>query len=90
MKPIRWVPHALENLAAREIPGAEADKTLLAPEFVVPGEPPRSVLIRRYHDPVLNQPMLLRIVVEDRPDEIVVVTLYKTSHMERYLRGLVP
>ena len=90
MKPIRWVPHALENLAAREIPRVEADKTLAAPEFVVPGEPPRSVVMRRYHDPILNQLMLMRIVVEDRPDEKVVVTVYKTSQIEKYLRGLLP
>lgn len=65
MKPLRWSPHALNNLADREIDRAEAEKTLEEPEFEVPGQPPRRLLMRRYFDQVLQQEMLLRIVVED-------------------------
>jgi hypothetical protein len=46
--------------------------------------------MRRYHDRILDQEMLLRIVVEDAPDETVVVTVYKTSQVHRYLKGLTP
>lgn len=44
--------------------------------------------MRRYTDQMLQQPMLLRIVVEDTADEIVVITLYKTSQIDRYLKGV--
>jgi len=44
----------------------------------------------RYHDAVLGQEMLMRVVVEDAPEEMVVVTVYKTSQIQRYLKGLIP
>jgi hypothetical protein len=34
--------------------------------------------------------MLLRVVVEERGDERIVVTVYETSQIDRYLRGLRP
>jgi hypothetical protein len=87
---IRWLPHALENLAEREIDRSEADLTLASPEFAVDDPPGRRILMRRYLDSVLKQEMLLRIVVEETADELVVVTLYKTSQIKRYLKGLAP
>ncbi|MBI1866129.1 MAG: DUF4258 domain-containing protein [Nitrospirae bacterium] len=87
MKPIRWSLHALKNLGDREIDRAVADQTLEAPELVVPGQPLRRVFMRRYFDPVLQQEMLLRIVVEETASERVVVTLYKTSRIDRFLKG---
>ena len=48
------------------------------------------VLMGRYDDLMLHQEMLLRIVVEDAADEMVVVTGYKTSQVQRYLKGLLP
>ena len=90
MKPVRWSPHALENLADREIDREAAEKTLANPEFVVPGQLPRLVLMRRYFDQVLQQEMLLRMVVEDTSTERIVITVYKTSQIAKYLKGLGP
>ncbi|MGE0683828.1 MAG: hypothetical protein AB7P69_23370 [Candidatus Binatia bacterium] len=90
MKPIRWTPHALQNLIDREIDRAEADKTLITPEFIVPGQFPRMVYMRRYDDALLRQEMLLRVIIEETIAEIVVVSVYKTSQIGRYLRGLIP
>jgi hypothetical protein len=90
MKPVRWSPHALDNLADREIDRQAAEKTLAKPEFVVPGQLPRLVLMRRYFDQILQQEMLLRMVVEDSATERVVVTVYKTSQIAKYLKGLGP
>jgi hypothetical protein len=90
MKPVRWSHHALDNLADREIDRQAAQKTLVEPEFVVPGQVPRIVLMRRYFDQVLQQEMLLRMVVEDSATERVVITVYKTSQIAKYLKGLEP
>jgi hypothetical protein len=90
MKPVRWSPHAIDNLADREIDRAAAEKTLANPEFVVPGQLPRLVLMRRYFDQVLQQEMLLRMVVEDTSTERIVITVYKTSQIAKYLKGLGP
>ncbi len=89
-KPVRWSQHALDALVDRDIDRAEVDRALAAPEFIVPDVPPREVLMRRYFDVGLGQQMLLRVVVEDAVNERVVVTIYKTSQLRKYLRGIVP
>jgi hypothetical protein len=90
VKSIRWTPHALQNLVDREVARAEADSTLAQPEFIVPGQSPRLIYMRRYFDSVLQQEMLLRVIVEETMTEIVIVSVYKTSQIGRYLRGLIP
>jgi len=74
----------------REVERLEADRTLAQPEFVVPGQPPRLVYMCRYFDSTLQQGMLLRVIIEETIGEIVVVSVYKTSQIDRYLKGLVP
>jgi len=80
----------LGNLSDREIDRDEAERRLASPEFVVAGQPGRKVFMRRYFDVTLQQDMLLRIIVEQATDEIVVVTAYKTSQITKCLKGLVP
>jgi hypothetical protein len=88
LKPIRWTAHALDNLRDREIDRQEVEQTLLAPEIALSEQPPREIWMRRYFDAILQQEMLLRVVVEETPGEIVVITVYKTSQIERYLKGV--
>jgi hypothetical protein len=86
VKPIRWTLHALDNLIDREIDREAADQTLTDPEFMVPKQPQRSLLMRRYFDQVLQREMLLVIVVEDTDIERVIITIFKTSQFKRYLK----
>ena len=79
-------PHALNNLVDREIDRKEAERTLTDPEFILPNQPQRELLMRQYFDRVLQQKMLLIIIVEDTDTERVVVTLFKTSQFNRYLK----
>ena len=90
MKLTHWTPHALQNLVDREVARAEAERTLAQPEFIVPGQPPRLVYMRRYFDSLLQQEMLLRVIIEETIGEIVVVSVYKTSQITRYLKGVTP
>ena len=53
MKPIRWTPHALNNLVDREIDRKEAEMTLTDPEFILPNQPQRELLMRQYFERVL-------------------------------------
>lgn len=46
--------------------------------------------MRRYFDTLLQQDMLLRIVVEETVDELVVITVHKASRSARYRRGFPP
>ncbi len=87
MKPIRWTAHALKNLADREVPRSEADKALREPELVTAGGLSRKVFARRYFDSRLKQEMLVRVIVEETPEEIGVTTVYITSQISKYMRG---
>ena len=84
---VRWTTHALQGLADRGIDRDEADKTLADPERTAPGHGQRVVSMRRYYDQDLDQQMLLCVVTETRGDETAVVTVYKTSRIDRYLGG---
>ncbi|NOT02437.1 MAG: hypothetical protein HOP29_17670 [Phycisphaerales bacterium] len=46
--------------------------------------------MRRYYDRTLGQEMLLRVVAEDSAMETIVITVYKTSQLSRYLKDLTP
>jgi len=90
MKPLRWTAHALASLAEREIDRAEADRTVAVPDRITAGHGGRQLLLRRYQDALLQQPMLLCVVAEDQPAELVIVTLYKTSKLDKYLERSAP
>src|SRR5262249_61705740 len=44
------------------------------------------IYMRRYFDSILQQEMLLRVIIEETIGELVVVSVYKTSQINRYLR----
>jgi hypothetical protein len=86
VKPLRWTSHALKALVDRAIEQAEVEHTIAVPELSVTDPPRRAVLMRRYVDSRLGRQMLLRVVVEETPDERVIVTVYKTSQIAKYLK----
>ena len=87
MKSVRWSPHALKNLEAREIDRHDVEKALDAPDRIIPARPPREVLVRRYKDAKLDREMALCVLVEETDVERIVITLYKTSQTKKYLEG---
>ncbi len=85
VKPLRWTAHALAALVERNVDRAEVDLAIAAPELSEIDSPRRMVLMRQYYDSQLRQQMLLRVVIEETPAERVVVTVYKTSRIAKYL-----
>lgn len=90
MKPIRWSAHPLKNLADREIPRTEADVTLDKPELVSPASSSRQFFMRRYFDDRLQRKMLVRALVEESVHERVVITVYITSKIGKYMKEAAP
>lgn len=90
MKPVRWTAHASQNLIDREIDRQIVEETIARPQYVAPDPPDRTIHMRRYFDQVLQQEMLLRVVMEESSTEAVVITVYKTSQIERYLKDVSP
>ena len=84
---MRWSAHAEKKLKHREVDRLEAERTIDHQDDIVPGQAPRSIYQRRYFDAMLGEEMLLRVVIEETATERVVVTLYKSSKPDRYVRG---
>jgi len=47
-------------------------------------------MMRRYFDLRLQQHMLLRVLVEESAAEDVVITVYITSKIDKYMKGTKP
>ena len=86
MKLLRWTAHAKKKATIREIAPLEVERTVADPDWVAPAQPPRRIHNRRYFDETLQMDVLLRVVIEETPTELVIVTAYKTSQLERYVR----
>ena len=56
----------------------------MQPEQMVSCAQGRVICQSRIGDPASGRVMLLRVVVEERPDARFVVTAYKTSKVEKY------
>jgi hypothetical protein len=80
----------LAALVERDIDRTEVEQTIASPELSLVDPPRRAVLMRRYLDVHLGRQMLLRAVVEETPDERVVVTVYKTSQIAKYFKRTLP
>ena len=87
MKPVRFSPHAEENLILREITSEDALAAVRNPFRREPARSPREVVTRPYFDKISGKEMLIRAVIEETENEVAVVTIYKTSKMEKYLPG---
>jgi len=85
MKPIRFSPHALENLSIREIGKDLVEQAIRNPHRRVPSRLPREVVTLAYYDTVLSVNAVLRVVLEENDDEIAVITLYKSTNLKKYL-----
>jgi hypothetical protein len=86
MKPIRFTPHAEASLLAREIGRADAEAAIRqTPTRRQPTRKPREIVNWVYSDTVTGETMLLRAVIEETKSEIVVITVYKTSKLKKYL-----
>ena len=88
-KPVRWSLHAGEWLYRRGVDGEEARLAVIAPEFVVRADWGRQVHMRRSVDSSRGKTMLVRVILEETATELVVITVYHTSKVDKYLRGLV-
>jgi hypothetical protein len=87
LKPIRWSAHAEASLRDRDIDRDEAERTLANPDRRIASVGQRAVLVRRYDDRIVGRPMVLCVVVEDAAQEVVVITAYKSSKLDKYLAG---
>ena len=85
MKPIRITPYCQGRIEARRLDRNLVENTARSPEQIVPDkeDSKRAIYQSRFLDGK-GRPKLLRVVVEETGDEIIAVTAYPASDIERY------
>ena len=85
VKPIRITPYCEGRIAARKVDRELVEQVIRSPEQIVPDadDDARQIYQSHFVDGQ-GRPKLLRVVVEEMVDEIIAVTVYPASQIERY------
>ena len=85
VKPIRITPYCEGRIAARKVERELVEQVVRSPEQIMPDadDPARQIYQSRFVDGQ-GRPKLLRVVLEEMVNEIIAVTVYPTSQIERY------
>jgi hypothetical protein len=81
---ITLAKHALDQLREREIGEAAVRDVITQPEQVLPGHKGRKIAQKRLV--MEGGQWLLRVIYEEHEDELLVVTTYLTTKIEKYWR----
>lgn len=73
-KPFRYEDHALHRMKERGITRLEVDQVIAAPDYRRPAKRPGAMRIGR----TLNARESLEVIVEETPDFIRIVSVWKT------------
>jgi hypothetical protein len=76
--------HALFEIEFRKIKKEDIEHLIEHPMQKKPGMKNRIIMQSRYYDNKENKEMLLRVIGEELENEFHVVTVYKTSKIEKY------
>ena len=79
--------HAIFEMKRRQIDQKEVERLIRHPGQVTDGKNNRTVIQGTYHDRKYNKQMLLIIIGEELDDTFHVITVYRTSKIEKYWRG---
>jgi hypothetical protein len=85
MKPVRFSDHARLEIVRRDIPSDIVEQVLSSPEQVVAAH--GGLAARQSRVELEGRQYLVRVVVAERPDATVVVTVYLTSRIDKYWRS---
>ncbi len=76
--------HARFEAKRRQIATDLILSVVAAPQQQLPAAKGRTILQSRYHDPVQGKEMLLRVIVKKSETTDLVITVYKTSKIDKY------
>jgi hypothetical protein len=79
----RFTQHAMDEMAKRGVTAAEIDAVIQSPEQTFPGEGGRTIRQSK----VRGGYLILRVILDERSDPAMVVTLYLTSKIAKYWRS---
>jgi len=76
--------HALFEIEFRKIKKEDIEHLIKNPMQKMPAKKNRIIMQSRYYDNKENKEMLLRVIGEESENEFHVVTVYKSSKIEKY------
>jgi len=85
----RFALHATWEIERRNISRDAVTDTVRTPDKECHGDRGRIVCQKTYFDTMLQKNMLLRVIVEEKDDVVLIITAYKTSKIEKY-GGIIP
>ncbi len=85
MKPVKFSDHARLEIDRRGIPAKVVEQVLSNPEQVVPEH--GGLTARQSRVELDGKQYLVRVMVGEQPDAVVVVTAYRTSKIGKYWRS---
>ena len=80
--------HADFEMQRRQIPLSLVQRVVEEPQQIVPSRKGRLIYQSRFFDEQEDKEMLLRVVLDIEGDDFWVVTVYKTSRIEKYWEEL--
>lgn len=81
-----FTTHSEEQMRARNISTEEVEDTVQNPQQQLPAVRGRQVFQSQYFDFVEQKNMLMRVIVEPQDEDLVVISVYKTSKVSKYWR----
>jgi len=82
----RLTPHAVEEAWRRGLDAPDIESVLTNPQQIVPASGGRKAYQSKFGLPD-GRIMLVRAIVEEEHDGLVVVTVYRTTKIAKYWRG---
>jgi hypothetical protein len=76
--------HALFEAKRRKVTAELIKSVISNPQQKLPSKKGRVIVQNRYYDDIENKEMLLRIIGVESTEEFKVITVYKTSRIEKY------
>ena len=76
--------HARVQITLRQLSMRDVLLAILQPESTLTVRPGREIRQREHFDAVSGKMYVLRVIVDQTPDEVTVVTAYKTSRTRKY------
>ncbi|MCK4910112.1 MAG: DUF4258 domain-containing protein [Thermodesulfovibrionales bacterium] len=84
---IKLTDHARFEAERRGISEDEISSIVLSPQQRIPSKKERVILQNKYYDKDEGKDMLLRVIGSEKGDVFEVITVYKTSKIEKYWSG---
>ena len=82
-----FTTHAEEQMGARNISREIVIHTIENAQQRLDGDKGRQIFQSQYFDEIEQKEMLLRVIAEPEDDDLIVVSVYKTSRFRKYWLG---